>query len=253
MHQERTYRKLVDGGCTRPFRVVVKETDLLVHAPGELADFTKERILHHRGILEGYIRQHPRFAATLAPWPITGPAPQIIRDMAEAGQKAGVGPMAAVAGAVAHHVGMDLTPHADEVIVENGGDVFLHADRPVTVAIYAGDSSLSLRIGLTIHPGGEPAAVCTSSGTVGHSLSLGKADAVCVVSKSCSLADATATSAGNRIQDAGDLESALAFGKGIKGVTGMLAIQGEKIGAWGEVELTRIPHGHAPGIPGKKG
>ncbi len=240
MYQERTYRELVDGGRATPFRVVVKETDLLVHASGAFKDFTRERILRHRGVVEAYIQRFPEFSTTLAPWPITGPAPLIIRDMAEAGQKAGVGPMAAVAGAIAERVGVDLTPHVDEVIVENGGDVFIHADRPVTVAIYAGASPLSLRIGLTIHPGGEPAAVCTSSGAFGHSLSLGKADAVCVVSNSCSLADATATAAGNRVKSAKDLEAALAFGKGIEGVSGMLAILGEKIGAWGDVELTRI-------------
>ncbi|MCP4688687.1 MAG: UPF0280 family protein [Desulfobacterales bacterium] len=240
MHQERTYRERVDGGRAAPYRVVVKETDLLVHAPGELMDFTRERILWHRGVIESYIRQFPEFATTLTPWPITGPAPLIIREMAEAGQKAGVGPMAAVAGAVAERVGMDLSPLADEVIVENGGDVFIKSDRPMTVAIYAGDSPLSLRIGLKIHPRGKPTAVCTSSGSFGHSLSLGKADAVCVVSESCALADAAATSAGNRVKTAKNLEEALDFGRRIEGVAGMLAIMGDKIAAWGEVELTRI-------------
>ncbi|MBC8433521.1 MAG: UPF0280 family protein [Desulfobacterales bacterium] len=239
-HQERTYRRLAYRDQLVSFRVTVKETDVLIHATRPLEDITKELILKYRGYIEAYIQQHPEFAKTLRPWPISGPAPLIVKDMAAAGEKAGVGPMAAVAGAVAEHVGRELLAHSKEVIVENGGDVFLKTAGPVTTGIFAGSSPLSLRIGLRIDPGSKPLAVCTSSGTVGHSISMGKADAVCVVSASCSLADAAATSIGNRVESKTDIQQALDFGKQLEGVTGVVVIIGDSIGIWGELEVVPL-------------
>ena len=119
-HQKRTYRSFLHKDGLAAFRVAVKETDLFVHAVSPLEDITKELILKHRGYIETYIQQHPEFAKTLQPWHVAGPAPLIIKDMAGAGEKAGVGPMAAVAGAIAEHVGTELLMHTKEVIVENG-------------------------------------------------------------------------------------------------------------------------------------
>jgi len=239
-YQDRTYRRLAQRDNLVSFRVTVKETDVLVHAAEPLEDVTKELILKHRGYIEAYIHQNPGFAETLNPWRISGPAPRIIRNMTAAGEKAGVGPMAAVAGAIAEQVGLELLSHTTEVIVENGGDAFIKANGAVTIGIFAGSSPLSLRIGLRIDSGARPIAVCTSSGTVGHSLSLGKADAVCVVSGSCSLADATATSIGNRVQSASDIQEALDAGKGIEGVKGVVIIIGDAIGMWGELEVVPL-------------
>jgi len=222
------------------FRVAVKETDLFVHAVKPLEDITRELILKHRGVIEAYIKRYPGFATTLTPWRINGPAPIIITRMSSSGEKAGVGPMAAVAGAIAEHVGMDLLRHTREVVVENGGDVFFKTNGPVTVGIFAGNSPLSLGIGVRVDPGKEPLSICTSSGTVGHSLSFGKADAVCVLSRSGSLADAAATSIGNRITSKATIGSAIHFGKNIQGVGGIVVIVGGEIGIWGELEVVRL-------------
>ncbi|MCP4110712.1 MAG: UPF0280 family protein [Desulfobacteraceae bacterium] len=245
MYQNRTYRNLVNTGNLIPFKVTVKETDLHIHAEKNLESTSRELILRYRGYLESYIKRNPEFVKTLNPWYIDTPEPVIIQEMAEAGRKAGVGPMAAVAGAIAEHVGKGLLAHTSEVVVENGGDIFLKKDNPVTIAIFAGKSPLSLKTGLQIDPGDSPVSVCTSSGTVGHSLSMGRADAICVVSKSCPLADAVATSMGNRINLQSDIKKAIDFGKSIEGVTGLVAIMGNSIGAWGELEI--IP------LKGKKG
>ena len=129
-------------------------------------------------------------------FPIFGDAVINMADMVKAGKNAGVGPMAAVAGAIAEHVGLGLLKSTNHVIVENGGDIFIKTDAPLTVGIFAGKSSLSLRIGIRLSGGPKPMAVCTSSGTVGHSLSLGRADAVCVAADSCAIADAAATAIG---------------------------------------------------------
>jgi hypothetical protein len=159
--------------------------------------------------------------------------------MASAAQQAGVGPFAAVAGALAEYVGQALRPLSAEVIVENGGDVFMASARRRILGIYAGTSPLSGKIALSIAPNQMPCGICTSSGTVGHSLSFGKADAVTVVAGSTALADACATALGNRIGGAGDIAGGLAWAEQIPGVDGALIIVGETIGAWGQIHLTQ--------------
>ena len=240
MHQERTYRNLVNTEKLIVFRVVVKETDLLVHAGKKLEHETRELVLEHRGYVEAYIKAHPDFAAALTPWRLDGPAPTIVVDMVKAGENAGVGPMAAIAGAVAEHAGLGLLKSTDQVIVENGGDVFIKTDTPLTVGIFAGKSPLSLRIGIRLSGNPQPMAVCTSSGTVGHSLSFGQADAVCVVADSCAIADAAATAIGNQIQSIADIGYAIGLGKGIENIRGIIIIVGEKMGIWGDLEVVPL-------------
>jgi ApbE superfamily uncharacterized protein (UPF0280 family) len=240
IYQERKYRSLLHTDRLISFRVVVKETDLHVHATQRLEDVTRDLILKHRGYLENHIGRHPEFLHALEPVHLNGPAPLIVQDMVAAGQKAGVGPMAAVAGAIAEHVGVDLLSHSDEVIIENGGDVYMKTSGPIIVGVFAGKSPLSMRIGLRFDSGNRPLSICTSSGTIGHSLSYGKADAVCVVSVSCSLADAVATAVGNRVKSKTDIQAAIDFGKTIKDVIGLLVILGDAMGIWGELDLVPL-------------
>lgn len=239
-YQHRHYRNLVKNNRLIFFKVVVRETDLAIYAQKPLEAIARELIIKHRGYLEEYIEKYPEFVHSLVPWPLTEPAPKIVRDMVWAGSQAGVGPMAAVAGAVAEHVGIDLLKYSSEVIIENGGDVFLKTDGPTTVGIFAGKSPFSLRIGIRVFPEKESFSVCTSSGTVGHSKSMGKADAVCVVSTSCCLADATATAIGNQISHERDIQMGMEFGKQIPGIQGIVVIVGKKIGAWGNLEIVGL-------------
>jgi ApbE superfamily uncharacterized protein (UPF0280 family) len=240
MHHERTYRNLINSPKLIPYRVVVKETDLMVYTAANLAAETRELVLERRGYVEKFINSHPDFAEALNPWRFDGPAPGIVRDMIKAGENAGVGPMAAIAGAIAEQVGFGLLKQTDEVIVENGGDLFIKTDSPVTVGIFAGKSPLSLQIGIRLKTEHGPRAVCTSSGTIGHSLSLGKADAVCVVADSCPIADAAATAIGNRIDSSADIETAINTGKGIEEIDGIVVIVGKKIGLWGDLEVVSL-------------
>ncbi|MDX9787589.1 MAG: UPF0280 family protein [Desulfobacterales bacterium] len=243
MNQPRTYRHRIQKEGLTTFNITVRETDLLIRADKPLDRIALNSILCHRRFLEAFIAQHPVFATSLVPWTVSEPMPAIVWDMIRAGQKAGVGPMASVAGAVSQRVGEDLSVYSKEVIIENGGDVYIKTDAPVTVGIYAGKSPLSLRIGLNIASGNAPMAVCTSSGTVGHSLSFGNADAVSVVSKSCALADAAATAIGNRVLSAKEIQQAMAFGQTIDGVEGILIIVGEQMGVWGKLELVPLSGG----------
>ncbi len=238
-----SYRHRIRTQALTVFPVRVKETDLLVYAQKDLTALTTDLVLKYRGHIEAFIKNHPEFVVSLSPLNIPEPVPRIIQDMLQAAKKAGVGPMAAVAGAIAQCVGMDILSLPDgssEVIIENGGDIFIKAENPITVGLYAGESPLSFKIGLQIRSDTAPVAVCTSSGTVGHSLSFGKADAVCVVSESCPFADAVATAIGNLIRSDKDIPKGIEYGRQMKGVTGLVVVVGSKMGIWGELELVRI-------------
>jgi ApbE superfamily uncharacterized protein (UPF0280 family) len=240
MYEKRTYRNLVKTDDLVKFEVIVKETDLLVRAERDLSNETRESVLKYRRQIEAYIEMNPEFQRSLIPLKDDPYASEIVREMIRTSQLAQVGPMAAVAGAIAEFVSKDLFPISKEVIVENGGDIYLATSKERTIGIFAGDSPLSLKIGIVIGPEDSPLGVCTSSGTVGHSLSFGKADAVCILSKSAALADAAATAIGNIVKEKKDIELGLERGKGIEGVSGVLIIVGEKMGVWGNITLTQL-------------
>ncbi len=223
-----------------PSRVRVQETDLDIYAARPVDADAREEVIQQRGYLDQYIRRHPDFMHSLEPLPFDPLSPRIVQEMLRAGQKTGVGPMAAVAGAMAEQVGLALLQRLDEVIIENGGDIFLKSDRELTIGIFAGPSPLSMKIGMIIAPAAAPVGVCTSSGTVGHSLSLGNADAVSVISRNCPLADAAATAIGNRIRSRTDIQDAIAWGRRIEGVDALVVVVGEQLGVWGSVQLTRL-------------
>jgi len=240
MYEERTYRNLVKTDDLVKFEVIVKETDLLVRAESDLSEEARESVLKYRHQLETYIAMNPGFQQSLVPLTEDPYAPEIVRKMIQTSQRAGVGPMATVAGAMADLVSKDLLNLSSEVIVENGGDIYLASSKERTIGIYAGDSPLSLKIGIVISPDETPLGVCTSSGRVGPSLSFGKANAVCILSKSAALADAAATAVGNVVKEKKDISSGLGRARGIEGVLGTLIVVEEKMGVWGKIKLTRI-------------
>lgn len=240
MYEKRAYRNFVKSDDLVQFEVIVKETDLLIRAERDLFREARASVVKYRNQLETYIAMNPFFARSLIPVQGTSHVPEIVSEMIRTSSLTGVGPMAAVAGAIAEAVSRDLLPFSHEVIVENGGDIYLATDQERVIGIYAGSSPLSMKIGIVIESGKAPLGICTSSGTVGHSLSFGKADAVCVLSKSGALADAAATAIGNIVGEKRDIGRGLERGKEIAGVSGVLIIIGEKMGAWGDIRLVEF-------------
>jgi ApbE superfamily uncharacterized protein (UPF0280 family) len=240
MYEPRFYRHWIKDDDLVSFEVAVKQTDLYIRSRRNLKDKALDSVLKHRGPLESYIGRHPLFLTTLDPYQAEAEAPAIVKEMARVSQLAGVGPMAAVAGAIAEAVGRDLLAFSPEVIVENGGDIFLKISKKRLVGIYAGQSSFTKKIALEIMPRETPAGVCTSSGTVGHSLSLGSADAVVVLSASTALADAAATALGNIVKAADDIPQAIGKAQSIEGLRGLVIIVGDKMGVWGKVRIVSL-------------
>jgi ApbE superfamily uncharacterized protein (UPF0280 family) len=237
MFQPREYRHWVQTHGLVAYTVQIRETDLYIRTCTDLSVRAFESVKRHREALEQYILSHPFFAASFEPIDVTSDAPFIVREMVRASALAGVGPMAAVAGTMAQMVGKDLAMLSKEVIIENGGDNYIRSENDRVVSIYAGNSPLSGKVGLLVKATDTPLGICTSSGTVGPSISLGKADAAVVVAASAALADAAATAVGNAIITAGDIPHALEIAQSIEGLVGVVIIKDARMGVWGKLEI----------------
>jgi len=238
-YQRRFYRDWVRAKDLHLTQIIAKETDLQIftNKPVE-TKFIEERIRAYRWDIENYIEKDHRFLTALKPISIELKAPAIIREMSQQSKKVNVGPMASVAGAIAEFIGRDLIKQGyRDVIVENGGDIFLKTSKVRAIGIYAGRSRLLSKLCLKIRPKDTPVGICTSSGTIGHSLSFGCADSVVIISSNTTLADAVATATANLVKVKTDLQKALDFARAIKGVSGALIIFRNNLVTWGKVEF----------------
>ncbi len=231
--------------------LLIRETAARIIADPPHVDRAADEIVRRRGELERYIAREPRFRHALEPVAVTGDAPEIARRMAAAARRVGVGPMAAVAGALAAlAVEAVQAAGAAYAIVDNGGDVALLAGREVTVGIFTGPAAVR-DIALRFPADGRLRAACTSSGTVGHSLSFGRADAALVVAGDAVLADAAATALGNAVpgRDADAIRRAMERLL-IPGIDGLLVVAGDLLVVGGDlppllrhpVDVTRVAH-----------
>lgn len=232
------YRR-VAGSDLCSYRIRQGESDLALATTLREEALAGALLAEAREIIVSYLETTPTFQRSLTPLPQDPTAPPLVAELLRGGIAAGVGPMAAIAGAIAAFVGGRLA--SPEVIVENGGDLYLKTTKVRRVALFAGqDSALSFRLGLVIDPANTPLGVCTSSGTFGHALSFGTADAVTITSPNCAIADAAATAVANKVQGPDSVSDALAFAAQIPQVTGAVIVKDEQLGAWGDVELVKL-------------
>ena len=223
-----------------------KETNLHIKCDHEQPiDLAIDASLQARSEVERYVLAHPEFRWSLEPLRLEGEHPRVIELMLRAGEFAGVGPFAAVAGAIAQITAEAAQrAGAENVLVENGGDIAIIGARDFRVGIFAGDAQSSGKIGFLVRAVELPIGICTSSGTVGHSLSFGKADAVVAVARETSVADAAATSIANAVRGENlksSIEQGLSQAKRIREIKGCLITRGEHIGTWGKLpELIQV-------------
>lgn len=199
-------------------------------------DLVTDELKRLRAQLEIYIDSHPEFYHSFVPVVLKSHAPAIARTMAAAAAQVGVGPMAAVAGAFAQAAGeRALAAGYHDVIIENGGDIFLASDTEVYIGMYTGVNPLSGKLAFRIKPQLMPLSLCSSSGMMGHSTSLGACDLVTVASPNAALADAAATFGCNFVKAETDIQPALEAVIKIQGVSGALIVKGQKVGIIGEL------------------
>jgi ApbE superfamily uncharacterized protein (UPF0280 family) len=193
-------------------------------------------ILLQRRILEDYIKRHPEFQQSLEPIDVFDDAPDVAHRMARAARLVGVGPMAAVAGTMAQLAAeAGLHAGASEVIVENGGDIYLQAAEPVIIGLYTGTAQITDQLAFSLYKDETPIAICSSSGKMGHSMSLGDCDLTTVVAKDAALADAAATLAANLVKSIDDVDNALEHIASIKGINGVLIAKDDRVGLAGKL------------------
>lgn len=239
MYQERIYRELIQSESLFRTTVVEDETDLLIVTSHSFE--SKDVIKEYRETILSYIKRRPEFLTSLTPISQDAFAPTIVQHMIEASRAANVGPMATVAGAMSQYVG-EYIDYNDEIMIENGGDIYLKSKEDKVISIFAGESQFSNQVGVKVKSEDTPLGICTSAGKIGHSLSFGNADAVVVISEDTLLADATATAIGNMIKTPEDIRKGLEFGKAILGVLGIVIIIDDELGAWGDIELVSVDH-----------
>ena len=223
MSQKRTYRDFTHREAA--FRICCKYFDTVT-----------EEIVRQRRILDDYIKSHPAFLHSFEPLKLLDDAPEVAQRMARAARLVGVGPMAAVAGAMAQFAAeAAIKEGADEAIVENGGDIYLQAAEPVLIALNTGTAELSNRLAFSLKSGDTPISICSSSGQMGHSKSLGKCDLATVVAQDAALADAAATQAANLVKDVEDVNPALERIAAIEDIKGVLIVKNNRVGLAGKL------------------
>jgi uncharacterized protein len=224
----------------------LRETIVTISAYEQMhIEAAKESIREQRNILEKFIQADPFFMVTLDQYDLRMyDAPVIVREMIQCSAVFGIGPMSAVAGAIAKFAVQSMIgAGAAYAIVDNGGDICILNDQPVLVGIFAGTSTIK-DLALEVVPRTKPLGICTSSGTVGPSISFGCADAALIVSEDSALADAAATALGNAVPSdcsGGLLEDCFeVIDK--PGIDGALVIRGEEMALWGKLPPIRKAH-----------
>ena len=240
-YQRRFYRDDLSRQGLHLLHCLQKETDLYILSDKALSkNLVDQKVRALRSDIEDYIRKDPRFEHALKPIAVELRAPAVIRLMNKAAASAGVGPMAAVAGAIAQLLGKALIKNGcREVIIENGGDIFLKVRAIRRIGFYAGKGKFANKLALLIRPEDTPMGICTSSATLGHSLSFGSAESVTILAKDAALADALATATCNRVGTVKDMEKALNFCRFIRGVRGAVIVMKNKLATFGKIEFSR--------------
>jgi ApbE superfamily uncharacterized protein (UPF0280 family) len=234
----RTYRARSRSTDLVSFAVTVKETNLLVQAETDLVREAYAAVYDARAAVEVYREAHDDFARSLVPVPDDDLAPPVVRQMIRGSRLAGVGPMAAVAGAIAQFVAEKLASLSPEVIVENGGDIFMRSVKTRVVALLPeGDET---PVGIEIADAAGGIGVSSSSALIGQSLSMGRSSLATVVARSGALSDAAATALGNLVSAARDIEPSLGEITAIPGVIGAVVVIGGKIGVKGGLKLVAL-------------
>jgi ApbE superfamily uncharacterized protein (UPF0280 family) len=232
METVRYYRENLKG-----FNVTYKESDLYIKAEKILKTEAFASVFKHREVIEQYIFFNPDFFSSLTPIQIKGDEPKIIMEMKKAGILANVGPFASVAGVLAEKVALDLNRFSEEVVVENGGDVFLAGKKDKIVRI---SGKFRANLALKIEKKELPVAVCSSSSKIGHSLSLGNADLVTVVAQKGGIADAFATAICNEVRNKNDIEKVIEKYCNNNEIKGVLIFFKNKIAGWGNLNIIKI-------------
>lgn len=236
-YNERWYRFLHDKSLSA-CEVAYRESDVLF-----LSDPPLDRkaigagIKKYYELIQSYVDQNPQFTTSLSPLNQDSIAPQIIQDMITGSSLSGIGPFSCVAGAICDYLGRELMSFCEELILENGGDLFLSIKNDKTLGVYLGEYARPSSLKVRIKKRPKPFGICSSSGKIGHSFSLGRADVVTVIARDAILADTFATAFCNKLKKKEDIKKIIKEGQKYPFIEGLILACDGTLGVWGDVEL----------------
>jgi len=234
------YRKNISVKDKHCYRLKYKYTDLFITSDREILKELEGPVLSFYKEIEKIISGEPAFERSLVPVEIKSYYPPFIKKMCHASRMFGVGPMAAIAGAVCDSIAESIAHNCRFLMIENGGDIFIKSTTGVKVGLYSSNSHFSDKLNIEFDAEQTPCGICSSSGHIGHSLSLGSSDLVTIMSDTTTLADAAATAVANSIKEQTDIEKAINQYKKNKEIKGLVIIKGNKIGIWGAIQLSSM-------------
>ncbi|MBN2072408.1 MAG: UPF0280 family protein [Actinobacteria bacterium] len=233
------YRYRIKASMEHSWNLVYRYSDLFLSSNTDVIKRAMELVRDFYRQIDKVISSNPRFLKSLVPLKAEEDYTAVIKKMCHAAGELNVGPMAAVAGAVCDYIAEGLPDRAcRDLIIENGGDLYLRSRRDLSVGLYIKGSSIGDSLSLQIKGNQTPCGLCSSSGRFGHSLSLGKSDLVTVMAVSTITADAAATAIANSIISENDIDKTINIYRGKKGIRGILIVKNERIGIWGNITLS---------------
>jgi ApbE superfamily uncharacterized protein (UPF0280 family) len=231
------YRNKISSRQKYNWRILYKYSDIFVSSDRDVSSKLKKLTKEIYSVLESHMKEDPSFKKSLSPVESKPQYHYVIKTMCAKSALFNVGPMAAVAGAVCDFIASGLDSFCRCLIIENGGDVYIKSDKDIDVGVYLRNRHFADKIYLRIKADDMPCGLCSSSGSFGHSLSMGKSDLVTILAESTISADLAATSVANNINSPKDILKTINSYKTIKGIKGILIIKDDKLGIWGNIEL----------------
>ena len=237
MYEERFYRYFSKGSfiCETAYY----ESDLYIISSSNIdKNYVRSILIKYYNQIKEYTEANPEFLSSLSPLAVDDTAPAIVKDMLRVSLLAGVGPFSSVAGAIACYVGKEILKMSEEVIVENGGDVFLKINSSKEIGIYLGKSFNPDLLSVRIKERAYPFGICSSSSKIGHSLNFGNTDLLTVLAKDAILADGLATAYSNRIKKRVDVDRVIKDAKKNPSVEAVIIAFSNELFFWGDIEIT---------------
>ena len=233
------YRKNISVRGKYSYRVRYRYTDLYITSDRDLSGKLREPVISFYDELEKVISADKRFKESLSPLDIDKDYPPIIKEMCRSSGIFGVGPMATVAGALCDRIAGQFAGECKFLMIENGGDSYIKSNFTVRAALFTGSTYFPDNLNVSIGAGSTPCGLCSSSGRMGHSLSLGESDMVTVMSDTAVMADAAATAIANSIRSTKDVDRAIELYRHHKQVKGLVIIKDNRLAVWGDLRLNK--------------
>ena len=221
--------------------LVYKQTDMWLKTEGEPDRQEVETYLKQAyEDIEAYIACDSNFLSSLHPYEVGETAPEIVKVMSEHASKANVGPMAGIAGVIAEYIGRRLSSRHRIILCNNGGDIYYESPEEQWILLNAPGSPFHNQIKICVPSAIKGKGLCTSSGTSGHSVNMGRAYAVSILAGNACSADVWATAMSNQIRSHEDIDRILSLCKEQDDIEGVVILVDNYLGIWGDIRLSRV-------------